>query len=184
MPSNIPPDAANLIKNCIVVNPIKRLTMAEIMEHPWFLAGLPKYLRIAPQTPNLTMNVESLSYILAPQKEAKAIPESSRPIPELVDELVEAIGVSKDEVLESLGAEGDNAIKVAYNIAKDKRRKTLDCESKSVIYPLLQQLLTDPRSGTERMRTQEEVSDVAATTSMMSNLMVGHSLRRTYIDPG
>ncbi|CAE6404422.1 unnamed protein product [Rhizoctonia solani] len=159
MPSNIPPDAANLIKNCIVVNPIKRLTMAEIMEHPWFLAGLPKYLRIAPQTPNLTMNVESLSYILAPQKEAKAIPESSRPVPELVDELVEAIGVSKDEVLESLGAEGDNAIKVAYNIAKDKRRKTLD--------------------WTERMRTQEEVSDVAATTSMMSNLMVSNPNQRT-----
>ncbi|ELU44910.1 snf 1 [Rhizoctonia solani AG-1 IA] len=124
IPSDIPPDAANLIKNCIVVNPIKRLTMSDIMQHPWFLAGLPKYLRIAPQTPNLTMPVESLSYILAPQKEARAVPESSWPIPELVDELVEAIGGSKEEVLESLGAEGDNAIKVAYNIARDKRERT------------------------------------------------------------
>ncbi|KAF8744267.1 Adenylate sensor of SNF1-like protein kinase, partial [Rhizoctonia solani] len=159
IPSDIPPDAANLIKNCIVVNPIKRLTMSDIMQHPWFLAGLPKYLRIAPQTPNLTMPVESLSYILAPQKEARAVPESSWPIPELVDELVEAIGGSKEEVLESLGAEGDNAIKVAYNIARDKRRKTLD--------------------WSERMRTQEEASDVAATTGMMSNLMVSNPNQRT-----
>ncbi|CAE6421401.1 unnamed protein product [Rhizoctonia solani] len=159
MPSSISQDAADLIKNCIVVNPIKRLTMAEIMQHPWFLAGLPKYLRIAPQTPGLTMPVESLSYILAPQREASMVPESSRPIPELVDELAEAIGGSKDEVLESLSAEGDNAIKVAYNIAKDKRRKTLD--------------------WSERMRTQEEASDVTATTGMMSNLMVSNQDQRT-----
>ncbi|CAE6465149.1 hypothetical protein ACGC1H_004319 [Rhizoctonia solani] len=158
MPSNISPDAANLIKNCIVVNPIKRLTMPEIMQHPWFLAGLPKYLRVAPQTPNLTMRVESLSYILAPQKEAQMVPESSWPIPELVDELAEAIGGSKEDVLESLGAEGDNAIKVAYNIGKDKRRKSLD--------------------WSERMRTQEEVSDVAATTGMMPNLMASNPNQR------
>ncbi|CAE6362500.1 unnamed protein product [Rhizoctonia solani] len=159
MPASIPPDAANLIKNCIVVNPIKRLTMPEIMQHPWFLTGLPKYLRVAPQTPNLTMPVESLSYILAPQKEARVIPEPSWPVPELVDELAEAIGGSKEEVLESLRVEGDNAIKVAYNIAKDKRRKTLD--------------------WSERMRTQEEVLDVAATTGMMSNLMASNPNQRT-----
>ncbi|CAE6512496.1 unnamed protein product [Rhizoctonia solani] len=171
MPSHIPPDAANLIKNCIVVNPIKRLTMPEIMQHPWFLAGLPKYLRVTPQTPNLTMPVESLSYILAPRKEARSlsyilaprkearvVSESSRLIPELVNELAEAIG-DKEEVLESLAAEGDNAIKVAYNIAKDKRRKTLD--------------------WSERMRTQEEVLDVVTTADMMSNLMVSNSNERT-----
>ncbi|KAG8733210.1 Protein kinase [Ceratobasidium sp. 423] len=54
---------------------------------------------------------------------------------------------------------GDNAIKVAYNIAKDKRRKTLN--------------------WSERMRTQEEASDVAATTGMMSNLMVSNSNQPT-----
>ncbi|KAJ1309666.1 hypothetical protein OPQ81_006432 [Rhizoctonia solani] len=152
MPSDIPLDAANLIKGCIVVNPIKRLSMPEIMQHPWFLAGLPKYLQVTPQTPNLTVPVESLSYILAPQKEVRRFPESSWLLPELVDELAEAIGVSKEEVLESLRAEGDNAIKVAYNIAKDKRRKTLD--------------------WSERMRAQEEASDVATRTGMVSNLVV------------
>ncbi|CAE7055606.1 unnamed protein product [Rhizoctonia solani] len=159
MPSSIPPDAANLIKNCIVVNPIKRLTMPEIMQHPWFLAGLPKYLRTTPQTSNLTKPVESLSYILAPRKEARMVPESSWPVAELVDELAGAIGGSKQEVLESLSAEGDNAIKVAYNIAKDKRRKTLD--------------------WSERMHTQEEISDVAATTGVMPDLMVSNPNQRT-----
>lgn len=133
MPSSIPPDAAHLIKNCIVVNPIKRLTMPEIMRHPWFLAGLPKYLQAVPQTPNLNMQLESLSYILAPRKEALTVPGSGRPIPEIVNELAEAIGTDKEQVLESLNAEGDNAIKVAYNIAKDKRMKTLDCKHGAIL---------------------------------------------------
>ena len=127
MPNSIPHEAANLIKNCIVVNPIKRLTMPEIMRHPWFLAGLPKYLQVAPQTPNLTMHVESLSYILAPPKEPSKA-EPSRIVQEVVEELAGLIGVDVHTITDSLSLEGDNAIKVAYNIAKDKRMKTLGCE--------------------------------------------------------
>ncbi|KAG9126418.1 Protein kinase [Ceratobasidium sp. 392] len=133
MPSSISPDAAHLIKNCIVVNPIKRLTMPEIMKHPWFLAGLPKYLSVAPQTPSA--NVESLSYILAPPKDSQPVSHPVRPIPEVVDELAGSIGVDAQSVIDSVNMAGDNAIKVAYNIAKDKRLKTLDWD--------------------ERMRTQE-----------------------------
>ncbi|KAG9100648.1 Protein kinase [Ceratobasidium sp. UAMH 11750] len=139
MPNSIPPDAAHLIKNCIVVNPIKRLTIPEIMKHPWFLSGLPKYLSVAPQTPGVYMNVESLSYILAPPKDTLAAPGPVRPIPEVVEELAESIGVDAQTVIDSVNANGDNAIKVAYNIAKDKRLKSLDWH--------------------ERMRTQEAVTD-------------------------
>ncbi|KAG8708756.1 Protein kinase [Ceratobasidium sp. 394] len=139
MPNSIPPDAAHLIKNCIVVNPIKRLTIPEIMKHPWFLSGLPKYLSVAPQTPGVYMNVESLSYILAPPKDSQVPPGPVRPIPEVVGELAESIGVDAQTVIDSVNANGDNAIKVAYNIAKDKRLKSLDWH--------------------ERMRTQEAVTD-------------------------
>jgi carbon catabolite-derepressing protein kinase len=129
MPNSIAQDAAHLIKNCIVVNPIKRLTMPEIMKHPWFLAGLPKYLNVAPQTPSVNMHVESLSYILAPPKElSQVVPNSSRPIPEVVEELAESVGVDTQTVLDSVSSDGDNAIKVAYNIAKDKRMKTMGCK--------------------------------------------------------
>lgn len=134
MPNSIPHEAANLIKNCIVVNPIKRLTMPEIMRHPWFLAGLPKYLQVAPQTPSLTMHVESLSYILAPPKEPSKA-EPSRLVQEVVEELAELIGVHVHTITDSLLLEGDNAIKVAYNIAKDKRMKSLDCEFYSPVSP-------------------------------------------------
>lgn len=174
MPSSIPSDAAHLIKNCIVVNPIKRLTMAEIMRHPWYLAGLPKYLQGAPHTPSLTMPVESLSYILAPQKQARAIPESSRPIQEIVDELAEAVGIDVGEILASLGAEGDNAVKVAYNIAKDKRRKTLDCELE--LLPVSTSFEPTLRPGNERMCHQEGASDIATTSAVVSHLAVCSSM--------
>ena len=159
MPSSIPPDAAHLIKNCIVVNPIKRLTMPEIMRHPWFLAGLPKYLQGVPQTPTLNMQLESLSYILAPQKETRVVPESGRFISDIVNELAQAIGIDTDEILESLKAEENNAIKVAYNIAKDKRMKTLDWEA--------------------RMRSQEEATDLATAAGMMTSLTVSNHDQRT-----
>ncbi|QRW00644.1 carbon catabolite-derepressing kinase [Ceratobasidium sp. AG-Ba] len=159
MPSNIPHDAAHLIRNCIVVNPIKRLTMPEIMKHPWFLAGLPKYLSVAPQTPSAHMNVESLSYILAPPKEFQEAAAGVQPIQELVDELVEATGVDAQTVIESIHTKGDNAIKVAYNIAKDKRLKTLDWN--------------------ERMRTQEAATNRALGAGLVSHLTVPNGHQRT-----
>lgn len=158
MPNSIPPDAAHLIKNCIVVNPIKRLTMPEIMKHPWFLAGLPKYLSVTPQTPGVHTGIESLSYILAPPKELRAPPEAVQPIQELVNELSEAIGVDAQTVIDSIHAKGDNAIKVAYNIAKDKRFKTLDWD--------------------ERMRTQEAATDGALGAGLVSNLTLTNGNQR------
>lgn len=101
--------------------------MPEIMRHPWFLVGLPKYLQVAPQTPSLTMRVESLSYILAPPRQASPT-EPSRLVQEVVEELADLISVDTHTITDSLNAEGHNAIKVAYNIAKDKRMKSLGCK--------------------------------------------------------
>ncbi|KAG8737528.1 Protein kinase [Ceratobasidium sp. 414] len=159
MPNSISPHAAHLIKNCIVVNPIKRLTIPEIMKHPWFLAGLPKYLSVAPRTPGVYMNVESLSYILAPPKDSQVAPGPVRPIPEVVEELAESIGVDSQTVIDSVNMDGNNAIKVAYNIAKDKRLKSLDWG--------------------ERMRTQEAATDRALGTGLVSNLTLPNGNQRT-----
>ncbi|KAG9094586.1 Protein kinase [Ceratobasidium sp. 370] len=156
MPNSISPDAAHLIKNCIVVNPIKRLTIPEIMKHPWFLTRLPKYLSVAPQTPGVYMNVESLSYILAPPKDSQVVPGPVQPIPEVVEELAESIGVDTQTVVDSVNADGDNAIKVAYNIAKDKRLKSLGWD--------------------ERMRTQEAR---ALGAGLVSNLTPSNGNQRT-----
>lgn len=157
MPNSIPHEAANLIKNCIVVNPIKRLTMPEIMRHPWFLAGLPRYLQVTPQTPSLTMNVESLSYILAPPKPSLA--EPSRLVQEVVEELADLISVDTHTITAALNTEGNNAIKVAYNIAKDKRMKSLGWD--------------------ERMRSQEEASDVAMAAAMVPSITISNQHQHT-----
>lgn len=40
--------ARDLIKKILVVDPMKRATIADIRKHPWFKIGLPKYLSIPP----------------------------------------------------------------------------------------------------------------------------------------
>lgn len=45
MPNYITPDVKDLINKMLQPNPVKRITMSEIKEHPWFLKDLPLYLK-------------------------------------------------------------------------------------------------------------------------------------------
>lgn len=48
IPDHISPEARELISSMLVVDPVKRITMSEIREHPWFRKNLPKYLEYQP----------------------------------------------------------------------------------------------------------------------------------------
>jgi serine/threonine protein kinase len=41
MPNYISPDVNDLINRMLQPNPVKRITMNEIKDHPWFLKNLP-----------------------------------------------------------------------------------------------------------------------------------------------
>jgi len=45
MPNHISDDLKDLISRMLQPNPIRRITMREIKEHPWYLQNLPLYLQ-------------------------------------------------------------------------------------------------------------------------------------------
>jgi len=61
MPNYFSPDAKDLIAKLIQPNPLKRLTISEVMEHPWFNVNVPtyqvRYFDAAPQNQS-SMKVE------------------------------------------------------------------------------------------------------------------------------
>jgi serine/threonine protein kinase len=44
MPNYISSEVSDLINRMLQPNPVKRITMKEIKDHPWYLKNLPKYL--------------------------------------------------------------------------------------------------------------------------------------------
>ncbi|KAI3963954.1 hypothetical protein MKW92_016870 [Papaver armeniacum] len=48
LPSHLSDGARDLILRMLVVDPMKRITIPEIRQHPWFLAHLPSYLAVPP----------------------------------------------------------------------------------------------------------------------------------------
>eukprot|EP00168_Porphyra_purpurea_P008955 TRINITY_DN2169_c0_g1_i3.p1 TRINITY_DN2169_c0_g1~~TRINITY_DN2169_c0_g1_i3.p1 ORF type:complete len:538 (-),score=152.15 TRINITY_DN2169_c0_g1_i3:951-2564(-) len=48
LPAYLSENARDLISKMLVVEPLKRITMAEIRQHPWFLEKLPRYLAVPP----------------------------------------------------------------------------------------------------------------------------------------
>ncbi|XP_023007674.1 SNF1-related protein kinase catalytic subunit alpha KIN10-like isoform X1 [Cucurbita maxima] len=48
IPNFISPAARNLISRILVVDPLRRITIPQIRQHPWFQAHLPRYLAVKP----------------------------------------------------------------------------------------------------------------------------------------
>ena len=51
LPSYLSQEARHLLSQMLVVDPVKRITIADIRSHPWFNVDLPAYLRPLPPTP-------------------------------------------------------------------------------------------------------------------------------------
>lgn len=49
LPSHLSQSARELILRMLVVDPIKRITIAEVREHPWYKHKLPAYLTLPPE---------------------------------------------------------------------------------------------------------------------------------------
>ena len=45
MPNYVSTDVKDLINRMLQPNPVKRITMKEIKDHPWYLKDLPVYLQ-------------------------------------------------------------------------------------------------------------------------------------------
>ncbi|KAJ9101974.1 hypothetical protein QFC20_005123 [Naganishia adeliensis] len=144
LPSHLSPDAKHLLSRMLVVDPVKRITIPQIRELPWFQENLPQYLQPLPATPLLERPGELNNLLDVPtgpggcvddetqQKiaEAKGL-EWTKDLgiiePQIVDELCEKMaGFSRADVWDALKKEKDNQIKVAYQLVRDHKRMLQD----------------------------------------------------------
>ncbi|KAF7347308.1 Non-specific serine/threonine protein kinase [Mycena venus] len=126
-PTHLSPHAQNLIKSMLVADPTKRITVAQIMQHPWVTIKLPRYLTPLPPAPGPVVgHLSSLVNAPAVPLDFEFVEGLGRIDDEVVDELVSRlVGTDKDEIMDSLrrndGIRG-NQVKVAYMLLKDKKR--------------------------------------------------------------
>ncbi|TFY77104.1 hypothetical protein EWM64_g6909 [Hericium alpestre] len=126
MPSYLSADAKALINGMLAVDPVKRITVPEILQHPFFTTDLPRYLQPLPPRPGPVLG--TLSSLVSPAKtlDFEIIEGLGRIEENIVEELATRIeGVDKDDIWECLrrddGPQG-NAVKVAYMLLRDKQR--------------------------------------------------------------
>ncbi|KAG9444974.1 hypothetical protein H6P81_016314 [Aristolochia fimbriata] len=99
LPSHLSAGARDLIPRMLVVDPMKRMTIPDIRQHPWFQAHLPRYLAVPPPD---TM------------QQAKKIDE------EILQEVVK-MGFDRNQLVESLRNRIQNEGTVAYYLLLDNR---------------------------------------------------------------
>ena len=101
LPSHLSPGARDLIPRMLLVDPLKRITIPEIRQHPWFNVHLPRYLAVMQADP-VNANAQLDNEIL---KE------------------VERLGFQREFLLESLRMRQQNKATVAYHLLADNRRR-------------------------------------------------------------
>ncbi|XP_077215012.1 SNF1-related protein kinase catalytic subunit alpha KIN10-like [Tasmannia lanceolata] len=99
LPSHLSAGARDLIPRMLVVDPMKRMTIPEIRQHPWFQAHLPRYLAVPPPD---TM------------QQAKKIDE------EILQEVIK-MGYDRNQLVDSLCNRLQNEATVAYYLLLDNR---------------------------------------------------------------
>lgn len=121
IPSQTPPGAVNLIKKCLQVHPVHRITIPEIRQDEWFLKDLPAYLT-EPVEEFLNTGIDAGKPIdprqLAPGKpkeEAEQLHEA------VVSKLGRTMGYAKNDVKDALRKEEPSAIKDAYLIVRENQ---------------------------------------------------------------
>lgn len=136
LPSHLSTGARDLIPRMLVVDPMKRITIPEIRQHPWFQAHLPRYLAVPPPD---TM------------QQAKKIDE------EILQEVVK-MGFDRNGLVDSLRSRVQNEGTVAYYLLLDNRFRVssgyLGAEfQESVEYSLIRMSSNDSTASAFGQRT-------------------------------
>ena len=100
LPSHLSPGARDLISRMLFVDPLKRITMAEIRHHQWFVVHLPRYLVVPPQT---------------------QISQTSNLDGETLDMVIN-LGFEREPLIDALRHQIRNKATVTYYLLLDNRR--------------------------------------------------------------
>lgn len=116
----------------LTVDPIKRITIPDILDSTFYKTDLPRYLMPLPPTPPYPV-IGTLSTLVQPLKalDFEFIAGLGRIEQEIVQEIADSLqDVTTEDVLKALrideGLKG-NAVKVAYMLLRDKRRSGKNC---------------------------------------------------------
>lgn len=116
LPKFLSAGAANLIKRMLIVNPLKRITIHEIMQDEWFKVDMPEYL-IPPDMKSVVGAGEEQNNN---QGDAEEEVDDS-----LVTMLSKTMGYDRDEIYEALESDDDNQalneIRDAYMLIKENK---------------------------------------------------------------
>ena len=142
----------------LVVDPVKRITIPDITQHPFFTTDLPRYLTPLPPPPGPVLGTLS-SLVTAPKiLDFEIIEGLGRIEEDVVDDLANImVGVEKVDIWDCLrrddGVQG-NAVKVAYLLLRDKRRLGKDRKqiylSSALLFFLMQYYLVAEFAEAER----------------------------------
>ncbi|KAF4611461.1 hypothetical protein D9613_004453 [Agrocybe pediades] len=114
----------------LVVDPLKRITVPEIIKHPFFTTNLPRYLTPLPPPPESVLR--TLSALIGPPKQLdfEMIDGLGKIEEDVVEKLAELLeGVTVDHVWACLRRDDStqgNAVKVAYLLLRDEGRLRKD----------------------------------------------------------
>ncbi|KAJ4474233.1 snf 1 [Lentinula aciculospora] len=152
IPHHVSPEARSLIAAMLAVDPVKRITIPEIIEHPFFQKDLPRYLKPLPPKPFPVLG--TLSSLVSPPihpLDFEIIPEFGRVEEDVVDALVQKIaGVTKEDIKACLrrddGVNG-NVVKVAYMLLRDQRRQGKDMSYYAELERDAELAALDPRNA-------------------------------------
>jgi 5'-AMP-activated protein kinase catalytic alpha subunit len=102
LPSHLSPGARDLIPRMLLVDPLKRITIPEIRQHPWFTIHLPRYIAVMQAGPSSSVGTVVDT--------------------DLVRE-VERLGFERQFIIESLRMRQQNKATVAYHLLSDNRHR-------------------------------------------------------------
>lgn len=145
LPSHISEEARYLLKRMLTVDPVKRATISEIRNMPIFEDKLPRYLQPLPEIdtyPTLPMDdMATLLMINEGQADPKKVADANGMMfsedlgiidPIIVSELLERISTYTEAMVwDALQQQGDNQVKVAYQLVRDHKRILKGCGSSS-----------------------------------------------------
>jgi carbon catabolite-derepressing protein kinase len=121
IPNYLSPGAVSLIKRMLMVNPVHRITVAEIRQDPWFTKDLPSYLVPPPEDfhdtgidPNKAIDPKSLA-----PSQPEAVVQKLHEV--VVGKLGKTMGYAKGDVQDALARDEPSAIKDAYLIVRENQ---------------------------------------------------------------